>query len=129
MKVVIGGYMRRAIGERVTPPWMTDAHGAQHRNLAYVVLAEADEDYGMKGLLRFVTKTDASGAPLSVTLVEYDEMTDAIINRFEIPEEAEAAAPVVVEFPLSSPKPGVTQAKPAPKPLAGKVKEQQDDVE
>ena len=75
-----------------------------------------------KGLLRFVTKTDSRGVPLSVTLVEYDPHSNATINRFKIPEIESAAPAEPIPFPGSQPKPGVEQAKPSARPRTGRVK-------
>ena len=80
-------------------------------------------------MVRFVTKTDDKGVPLHVTLVEYDEITDTIINKFHIPEADAAASSEIVEFPTPQLKPGVTQAIPSPRPRAGRVTEQGRDAE
>lgn len=84
---------------------------------------------GIRGLVRLVTKTDSKGVPLNVTLVEYDEYSQQIINWFAIPEADSAGPSGVVEFPSSQPKPGVIQPKPSARPRTGRVKEQGDDAE
>ncbi len=84
---------------------------------------------GMRGLLRFITTTDSKGVPMSITLVEYDEETSEIINRFEIPETDTASSSGVVEFPAPKLAPGVTQPKPSVRPRSGRVKDKEIDVE
>lgn len=113
-------------GESDEVPRRYSAAPDVEKNLRQVIL-DLDSRVQEGVLLRFATETDAKGVPLAVTILEYEEATDVVLNTFSIPESTSVGGAEVAEFPKPRPRPGVLLPKPAVQPRHGRVKDNVDE--